>query len=91
MSNEERLVLKREKDNLKRVFESLKREVKRTPSDKRDTLEFYEMLQELSDLRYRIDQIRTAIFDSKFRRFYLSTILENFVFGEEDNQILGGR
>ncbi len=91
MSNEERIALKREKDDLKSVFELLKLEIKRIPKENRDTLEFYESLQELSYLSYKIDEIRKALWDNRYRRFYLSTILENIVFGKEDNQSLGGR
>lgn len=90
MSNEERLLLKREKEQLRSYFGMLKREFKSFPKDKRDTKEFYYLLQDLTVVSYRLDSIKRALFDARFRRFYLSTLLENFIFGEEE-KVRGGR
>lgn len=87
MSSEEKNLLKGEYNILKRSYAIYKREATKVP---KDSLELYEIKQELTALGLRISQIRQAFFDDTFGRFYISTLLENFIFGEK-RESLGGR
>lgn len=86
MTNEEKIKLKKQYKMYKKAYYSLKKDIQKVP---KDSIEEYEMLGSLTILGMQIANIRKALFDAKFRRFYLSTVLDNFIF--EEKEVKGGR
>ncbi len=88
MTFEEKEQIKQEYQKLKEVYKSLKKELLSTEPD---SFERYDILCELSILGEQIKDIRRKLIDSKFQKYYPSTILYNFIFGEEEEHRIGGR
>lgn len=84
MTKEEKNTLKAEYSILKSSYQNLKSEILIVPSESK---EHYEILMELTGLAIEMKNIRRALIDSLFRRFYLSEIIDRFILGEKDREI----
>lgn len=86
MKIEEKNQIKEEYKRLKELYNILKEDITKVPSESREN---YEMRSNMMVIVMRMREIRRQLIDDKFGRFYPTTILENFIMGEE--QIRGGR
>lgn len=87
MRIEEKNQIKEEYKRLKKLYGILKEDLTKVPSESRES---YEMRSNMMVLAMRMREIRKQLIDAKFSRFYPTTILENFIMGEEE-QVRGGR
>lgn len=93
MERERLEALKNELAQLKQVRKGLIKDIKASPKESEVR---YDMSCELSLLNYRIADIKGELFTDKFGRFNLSTIIDNFIFGDDERSIteeqrIGGR
>lgn len=93
MERERLEALKNELAQLKQVRKGLAKDIKVSPKESEAK---YEMSFELSLLNYRIADIKGELFRDKFGKFFPSTIVDNFIFGEAEKPIteeqrIGGR
>lgn len=93
MERERSEALKNELAQLKQVRKGLIKDIKASPKESEVR---YDMSCELSILNYRIADIKGELFRDKFDKFFPSTIINNFIFGDDEKSIteeqrIGGR
>ena len=88
MNKEERERLRREYNALKGIYRLLKSDMKIILPGSQ---EMYEAKQELSMISWQISEIRSRLIAAKFERINPARMIDNFFFGEENEQVKGGR
>ena len=86
MNHSERNVLKEKYQKYKNAYNSLIKEIKTVP---KDSIRYYEIISEISAIKLELQNIRQSLLDERFGKFYLTNLLERFVFKEE--KVKGGR
>lgn len=83
MNKIEKEVLRDKYNKYKEIYISLKKELRSVP---KDSVEYYEILGEISGIKIGMASIRKSLFNEPFRKFYLRCLLFN-----DDIKEKGGR
>lgn len=86
---------KQEKENLRQEYKSLRGIYRLLKEDLKtalpDSLEMYEIRRNISMVGWQISSIRTRLILAPFEKICPTAIFDNFFFGDENEQIKGGR
>lgn len=88
MNKEEKERLRKEYNALKRIYRSLKSDMKSVIPDSH---EMYETSQNLCIVGWQISEIRSSLIEATIGRLNPINALDNFIFGDDEEQVRGGR
>lgn len=88
MNKEEKERLRKEYNALKRTYRSLKSDMKSVIPDSQ---EMYETRQNLCIVGYQISQIRSSLIEATIGRLNPANLIDNFIFGDDEEYERGGR
>lgn len=88
MTKEEKERLREEYNTLRGVYRLLKSDMKSAAPDSQD---MYEIRQEISIVGSYISDIRSRLISATFEKINPARVIDNFFFGEENEQVRGGR
>ena len=88
MTKEEKEKLREEYKSLRGIYRLLKEDLKTALPD---SPEMYEIRQNISMVGWQISSIRTRLVLAPFEKFNPARMINNLIFGEENEQVRGGR
>ncbi len=88
MTKEEKEKLREEYKSLRGIYRLLKEDLKTALPD---SPEMYEIRQNISMVGWQISSIRTRLVLAPFEKINPARMINNLIFGEENEQVRGGR